>query len=116
MTRSLDHPMDEPLLSVRNLTVELSLSGKWRPAVAGVSFDLAAGESLAVVGETGCGKTLLGRALVNLAPEGARVAGRVQLRGNDLFGLSESEWTKVRGGEIAMVFQEPAAALDPVQT
>ena len=82
----------------------------------GVSFDLSEGESLAVVGETGCGKTLLGRALVNLTPEAARVSGSIACRGRDLRRLRESEWEKIRGGEIGLVFQEPAAALDPVQT
>ncbi len=108
--------MSPPILSVRNLTVELPIGGEWRPAVNGVSFDLRQGESLAVVGETGCGKTLLGRALVNLTPEAARVSGTIACRGRDLRLLRESEWEKVRGGEIAVVFQEPAAALDPVQT
>jgi peptide/nickel transport system ATP-binding protein len=103
------------ILSVRDLKVELPLSGAWRPAVNGVSFDLHEGESLAVVGETGCGKTLLGRALINLAPEAARVSGAILYRGRDLLRLTEAEWGKVRGGEIAFVFQEPAAALDPVQ-
>jgi peptide/nickel transport system ATP-binding protein len=104
------------ILSVRDLTVELFLEGAWRPAVDGVSFDLREGESLAVVGETGCGKTLLGRALINLAPEGARVSGTITCRGRDLRRLTEAEWGRVRGGEIGFVFQEPAAALDPVQT
>jgi len=108
--------MNEPLLAVRDLTVELFLHGGWRPAVHGVGFDLREGETLAVVGETGCGKTLLGLALLQLVPEGARVAGSVVSRGRDLLGLTESQWREVRGGEIAMVFQEPAAALDPVQT
>ena len=103
------------ILSVRDLRVELPLSGAWRPAVNGVSFDLHEGESLAVVGETGCGKTLLGRALINLAPETARVSGTILYRGRDLLPLTEAEWGKIRGGEIAFVFQEPAAALDPVQ-
>ncbi len=107
--------MTEPLLSVRNLKVELPLEGEWRPAVNGVSFDLAGGESLAVVGETGCGKTLLARALVRLAPETARVSGVVRCRGRELASLTEEQWNGVRGGEIALVFQEPAAALDPVQ-
>ncbi len=107
--------MTEPILSVRDLTVELPIGGQWRPAVDGVSFDLREGESLAVVGETGCGKTLLGRALINLAPEGARVSGAVVYRGRDLLRLAEAEWESVRGGEIAFVFQEPSAALDPVQ-
>jgi peptide/nickel transport system ATP-binding protein len=105
-----------PILSVRNLTVELPIAGGWRPAVKGASFDLREGESLAVVGETGCGKTLLGRALINLTPEAARVSGTITCRGRDLRLLKESEWEKVRGGEIGVVFQEPAAALDPVQT
>jgi peptide/nickel transport system ATP-binding protein len=103
-------------LSVRDLRVELRLAGEWRAAVDGVSFDLGRGESLAIVGETGCGKTLLGRALVNLAPEGARVSGTIRCRGRELGGLPEEQWENVRGGEIGFVFQEPAAALDPVQT
>jgi oligopeptide/dipeptide ABC transporter ATP-binding protein len=103
-------------LSVRDLRVELRLSGEWRAAVDGVSFDLREGESLAIVGETGCGKSLLGRALMNLAPEGARVSGSILRGGRDLERLAEREWESVRGGEIALVFQEPAAALDPVRT
>ncbi len=108
--------MTDPLLAVRDLKVELYLSGEWRPAVNGVGFDLREGEALAVVGETGCGKTLLGRALINLAPEGARILGTIDYRGRDLLRLTEAEWGSVRGGEIAFVFQEPSAALDPVQT
>jgi len=84
--------------------------------VDGVSFDLEPGESLAVVGETGCGKTLLGRALLNLAPEGSRVSGTIRCGGRALSGLPEEDWENVRGGSIGLVFQEPAAALDPVRT
>ena len=105
-----------PLLSVRDLTVEILIEGKWCPAVFDVGFDLEAGESLGVVGETGCGKTMLGRALINLLPEEARVSGRIFSNGKDLLGLPEAEWTGIRGRSIAMVFQEPAAALDPVMT
>ena len=108
--------MTEPLLSVRDLQVELPLSGKWRPAVDRVSFDLAAGEALAIVGESGCGKTLLGRALINLLPEQARRSGEIRLRGRDIAALPEGEWERIRGREISLVFQEPAAALDPVRT
>jgi peptide/nickel transport system ATP-binding protein len=105
-----------PLLSVRGLKVELPLGARWLPAVDGLDFDLEAGEALAVVGESGCGKTLAARALLNIVPEGARVSGTVLYRGRDLLRLSEREWDAVRGREVAMVFQEPAAALDPVQT
>ena len=108
--------MKDLALSVRDLRVELRLQGEWRAAVDGVSFDLREGEALGVVGETGCGKTLLGRALLNLAPEQARVSGTIRRRGRDLDRLTEEQWETVRGGEIALVFQEPAAALDPVQT
>lgn len=105
-----------PLLSVENLSVELSVGGGLRPAVDGVSFALASGEAVAVVGESGCGKTQLARALLGLSPEGARVGGRIVFAGRDLTGASERDWRSVRGRQIGMVFQEPASALDPVQT
>ena len=108
--------MTVPILSVRDLTVELPVEGKWCAAVERVSFDVAPGEALGIVGETGCGKTLLGRALINLPPEGARISGSIVCGGQDLSSAPEKEWTRIRGGRIAMVFQEPAAALDPVQT
>lgn len=82
----------------------------------GVAFDLAEGEALAVVGESGCGKTLLARALLGLAPEGARVSGSILFDGQDLSRLREAQWRRVRGGGIALVFQEPGAAFDPVRT
>jgi len=105
-----------PLLEVRDLVVEVPIGGSFVPAVDGVSFDLAAGEALAVVGESGCGKTLTGRALLGLAPEGARVRGSVRIRGRELSGAAEEVWRHVRGSEIALVFQEPGAAFDPVAT
>lgn len=105
-----------PLLSVRDLRVELPHEGRWFPAVDGVSFDLERGESLALAGESGCGKTLLGRALINLPPEAARVSGSISWDGRELAGEPESRWQRIRGSRMAMVFQEPGAALDPVQT
>ncbi len=92
------------------------MDGILRPAVDGVSFAIERGECLAVVGESGCGKTMLGRALLDLLPEGARRSGAVHLDGRDLSGVSDSEWSKIRGRRIALVFQEPGAALDPVRT
>ena len=94
----------------------MPVAGRFYPAVDGVSFDLGQGECLAIVGESGCGKTLLARALVNLPPEGARVSGSVRLDGAELTGLSEEAWRRVRGGQIGLVFQEPASAFDPVST
>lgn len=81
-----------------------------------MSFTLAAGESLAVVGESGSGKTQLARALLGLPPGGARVSGHLASGGRDLLSLSEDEWRGVRGGQIGLVFQEPASAFDPVRT
>ena len=105
-----------PLLSVRDLTVRVPLGGRLYPAVEGVSFDVAEGESLAIVGESGCGKTLLARGLVNLPPDGGCVEGSVRLGGRELAGEPESAWQRLRGGQLALVFQEPASAFDPVRT
>ncbi len=87
------------------------------PAVDGVSFELSEGESVAVVGESGSGKTQLARAILGLSPPGARVAGRMALpRAASSSGSPRREWQALRGAEIGLVFQEPAAALDPVRT
>ena len=101
---------------MRDLRVEVPIGGRLAPAVNGVDFDLAAGEALAVVGESGCGKTLLARALLGLAPEAARVSGSISIGGRELLGSSAEEWRRVRGRQISLVFQEPASAFDPVAT
>ncbi len=106
----------QPLLSVEDVAVDLPVEGAFYPAVDGVSFSLDAGEALAVVGESGSGKTQLARAILGLSPAGARVRGRVAYGGKELLRLSDRGWGAIRGREIAMVFQEPASALDPVQT
>lgn len=108
--------MTSALLEVRDLSVEVPIAGGFVPAVHGVSFALAAGEAVALVGESGCGKTLTGRALLGLAPERARVRGSIRLRGREIAGSTEEEWRSVRGREVSLVFQEPGAALDPVAT
>ena len=82
----------------------------------GVDFDLGAGEAAALVGESGCGKTMIARALVGLPPDRARVTGSIRLRGRELVGAAEAEWRRVRGGDVALVFQQPASAFDPVKT
>jgi peptide/nickel transport system ATP-binding protein len=106
----------EPLLTVDDLRVELPAGGRFRPAVDGMRFALFPGESVAVVGESGSGKTQLARALLGLSPEGARVSGSIAYAGRPLSGLDERRWNALRGREIGLVFQEPAAALDPVRT
>jgi oligopeptide/dipeptide ABC transporter ATP-binding protein len=87
-----------------------------RAAVDRVSFTIGRGERVALVGESGSGKTQLARALLGLSPDGARVSGRVRFEGRELTALADAAWAPVRGPGIATVFQEPAAALDPVRT
>ncbi len=107
------------LLSVRGLTVELPTPLGWVRPVNDVSLHIRKGESLGLVGESGSGKTMLSLALVGLLPTGARVAGEAMLDANpvaprNLAQLADTEWRRVRGGEIAMVFQEPMTSLNPV--
>ncbi len=106
------------LLEVRGLTVELPTPAGWVRPVSEVSLRIAAGESLGLVGESGSGKTMLSLALMGLLPPGARVSGEASLAREastkKLTALSEREWRNVRGGEIAMVFQEPMTSLNPV--
>lgn len=84
-------------------------------ALRGVSFSVEAGEALGIVGESGAGKTALALALMGLLPEGARVTGSVRLRGQELLGRSDAELSRVRGKDLAMVFQDPSSALSPVR-
>lgn len=103
------------MLEVRNLTVAIdSEAGELRP-VEGVSFSVADGECFALVGESGCGKSMTALALMRLLPDAARVvSGEVRAGGTDLMRLPEFEMQRRRGSGIAMIFQEPASSLNPV--
>ncbi|MCP8937744.1 ABC transporter ATP-binding protein [Alsobacter sp. SYSU M60028] len=107
-----------PLLQVRDLTAAFGRAGAAAPVVKGISFDVAPGEAVGFVGESGCGKSVTARAILRLAPEGASVTlgGRVAYRGRDLLQLPAREMEQVRGRRIAMVFQDPMASLNPVMT
>src|ERR1700676_4106815 len=106
------------LLNVRGLTVDLPTARGWVRPVNEVSLHIAAGESLGLVGESGSGKTMLSLALMGLLPPDARVSGEATLgtgaSPRKLVALSKREWRDVRGGEIAMIFQEPMTSLNPV--
>lgn len=108
--------MSAPLLSIRDLHVSFRVPGGRVKVVDGVSFDLSAGEIEGLAGESGCGKTVTALALMGLLPAGlAEVrAARMEFESRDLSRLAEPGWRKLRGGRMAMVFQDPLTALDPV--
>ncbi|HSA93151.1 MAG TPA: ABC transporter ATP-binding protein [Terriglobales bacterium] len=102
------------LLEVRDLTVEFPAVGAWHAAVRDLSLQISPGETLGLVGESGSGKSVAALSLLGLLPPQARVRGRASLDGQDLFACTEEEIRRVRGARIAMVFQEPMTALNPV--
>ena len=104
------------LLEVQSLQTQFSTSGGVVRAVDGVSWDVEEGETVALVGESGCGKSVSALSIMRLVagPAGRVVGGRVHFKGRDLLQLSEEEMRRVRGREIGMVFQEPMTSLNPV--
>ena len=109
--------MNEPILSVQNLTTAFRTSEGWREVVRDISFDIHAGETLAVVGESGSGKSVTALSAMRLLPKDkARSTGRILLEGRDLLTLPEHQMRAVRGGRIGMIFQEPMTSLNPVFT
>lgn len=108
----------EPLLKVRDLSIAFHNGDRRTIAAEGVGFELAAGEVLAVVGESGSGKSVSALALTRLLPPepACVVRGSVRLAGRELLDLPEAELTRVRGGAIAYIFQEPGTSLNPVYT
>ncbi len=113
--------MSQPLLEVKNLSVEFAADGELTHAVKSISFDLAAGELLAIVGESGSGKSVTSLALMQLLPKQAKVKGELLFANNnlpmvDLLGLDEKSMRAIRGKDIAMIFQEPMTSLNPVFT
>ena len=107
-----------PLIQVRDLTAQFTRGGVASRVVKGISFDIAAGEAIGFVGESGCGKSVTARAMMRLAPEGSSVelGGSVLFNGQDLLRLPEREMQNIRGRRIAMVFQDPMSSLNPVMT
>ena len=104
----------QPVLSVSDLRVSFRMRDEWLPIVHGISFDVAGGRTLAVVGGSGSGKSVTALAIMRLLPAGqSRVTGDIRLNGQSLPDLPESRMCAVRGNEIAMIFQEPMTSLNP---
>lgn len=107
-----------PLLEVRDLRTYFHTDAGDAKSVDGVSFSIASGKTLAVVGESGCGKTVTALSILQLIPRppGEFVSGEIRLAGRDLLKLAPHEMRAIRGGQIAMIFQEPGTSLNPVFT
>jgi peptide/nickel transport system ATP-binding protein len=103
-----------PLLEARHLRVELRTHRGTAPAVRDMSFTLERGDTLGLIGESGCGKSMTALALMGLAPDNATVSGSLKLEGRELIGLPDRDWRAIRGFSLAMIFQEPMTALNPV--
>lgn len=107
----------EPLLSVKDISIEFISKRRTLRAVDHASFDVKPGEILGIVGESGCGKSVTSLAIMRLLADNARISGgNIYLNGKDLVSLPEKEMCKVRGNEISMIFQDPMTALNPTMT
>src|ERR1700739_3396838 len=106
-----------PLLDIENLSTHIKLTSSVVQAVGNVDMRIDAGETLGVVGESGCGKSMTGLSIMGLLPPGGSiVSGSIKLDGRELVGLKQEEMRQVRGNEIAMIFQDPLTSLDPTKT
>jgi peptide/nickel transport system ATP-binding protein len=107
---------DTPLIAVEGLGISLNTSRGRAQAVREVSFALRRGETLGLVGESGCGKSITALALMGLLPDSGMVSGSIRLDGGELVGLSDADYCRLRGNRISMIFQEPMTALNPMHT
>ncbi|QOR69848.1 ABC transporter ATP-binding protein [Ruania alkalisoli] len=103
-----------PILTVRDLSVDFFVEGEWFPAATGVSYDVRPGEVLAIVGESGSGKSQSSMSLLGLLPANGRATGSAKLGETELIGLTGAPMRRIRGNEMAVIFQEPMTALNPV--
>ena len=110
--------MTQPLLAVRNLSTFFHTGSGIARSVDGVSFEIAAGETLGIVGESGCGKSVTALSILRLIQQPGRIepGSRIEFEGRDLVTLDDSSMRQIRGNRISMIFQEPMSALNPVFT
>jgi peptide/nickel transport system ATP-binding protein len=109
-------PATPPLIEVDGLGVRLNTRSGPAQAVRGVGFALKRGETLGLVGESGCGKSVTALSLMGLLPDSAVVTGSIRLDGDELAGLADADYCRLRGNRISMIFQEPMTALNPMHT
>ncbi|GMA51117.1 hypothetical protein GCM10025857_24740 [Alicyclobacillus contaminans] len=106
--------MSDALLEISDLRTSFKSESGYMNAVAGVSLSLRAGETVGLVGESGCGKSVTSLSIMQLLPKTAKVEGSIRFQGKDLLAMKEPDVRKFRGNEISMIFQEPMTALNPV--
>jgi len=111
-----DRPPTAALLDVSGLRVTLQTPRGPAAALRGIELQMQRGDTLGLIGESGCGKSMTALALMGLLPEGAQVEGSIRLNGRELVGLPDDEMCALRGNRIGMVFQEPMTALNPLHT
>ena len=104
----------KPLLQVNDLRVTLPTARGWAQALRGVSLRMERGQTVGLIGESGCGKSLTALALMGLLPEQAQLSGSILWEGQELVGMPEPQWCQLRGARMAMIFQEPMTALNPL--
>src|SRR5262245_55799825 len=107
--------MSDPVLSLRDLEISYSLKSGPVPAVRGVSLDVPAGSVVGLAGESGCGKSTIGNAILRLLPEGTKVTGEILVQGRDVLSMKGKELRAVRWGKASIIFQGAMHSLDPVK-
>ncbi|WP_026818842.1 dipeptide ABC transporter ATP-binding protein [Arthrobacter castelli] len=111
-----DRRDETPVLEVTDLSVDYGVEKEWIPAAIDLNYNVRSGEVLAIVGESGSGKSASSMALLGLLPENSRTSGSVKLNGREILGLSGSKLREIRGSDVAVIFQEPMTAMNPVYT